>query len=175
MEKEEVFKYISHADPVLNSFGVIEIVEFFDYNCKHCKKEFDTIKKLLSNRVDVKIVLKAIPILGDSSIYATEIGHAILISEPKKYVNYFETLMDDLDYTNNPIYDVLILNDINIEKLKKILSLYKPRIDEIIKTDLEFADRFGVRSTPSFLINNELIQGTIDFKTLNEKIERKAV
>lgn len=173
MEKEEVFNYINHADPVLNSVGVIEIIEFFDYNCKNCKKEFDVIKKLLNDRIDVKIVLKAIPVLGEFSIYATEIGHAILISEPRKYVSYFETLMDNLEYSKDPIYDVLILNNINVEKLKKILSLYKPRIDEIIRMDLEFASKLGVKSTPSFVINNKLIQGIVDLNTFNEKVKNK--
>ncbi len=173
MEKQEIFGYINHADAVLNSVGVIEVIEFFDYNCAHSKKVFDTIKKLLNDRIDVKIVLKAIPILGELSIYATQIGHAILISDPEKYINYFRTLMDDLRGSNNPIYDVLVLNDINIEKLRKILSLYKPRIDEIIKMDLELADRLGVKGTPTFMINNELIHGIVDLKTFNEKAKRK--
>lgn len=173
MEKQEIFGYIDHADAVLNSVGVIEVVEFFDYNCTNCKKSFDIIKKLLNNRVDIKIVLKAIPILGEFSIYATQIGHAILISEPGKYIDYFRTLMDDLNGSINPIHDVLLLNDIDIMKLRKILSLYKPRIDEIIKMDLEFADKLGVKGTPSFLINNELIHGVIDLKTFNEKAKVK--
>ena len=66
-----------------------------------------------------------------------------------------------------------MLNDINIEKLRKILSLYKPRIDEIIKMDLELADRLGVKGTPTFMINNELIHGIVDLKTFNEKTKRK--
>ena len=170
---KEIFYYIDHADAVLNSKGVIEVVEFFDYNCTYCKKAFRIIRRLLNNRNDIKIILKAIPIVNELSIYATEIGHAILMSEPNKYIQYFETLMNDFKCTKNPVYDVLVLNNININKLKKILSIYKPRIDEMIKNDLELANKFGIKKTPTFIINGEIIQGILDFNTLNNKIVKR--
>ena len=57
---KEIFYYIDHADAVLNSKGVIEVVEFFDYNCTYCKKAFRIIRRLLNNRNDIKKDIQSI-------------------------------------------------------------------------------------------------------------------
>lgn len=158
----------------LNSSGIIEVTLFFDYNCIECKKAFNTIKEILEKRNDIKIILKPIPILGDLSVYATEIGHAVSILDPNKYPKYFETLMNTFDY-NKPICNILRKNDINIEKLKSVIRQHKSEIDKIIINDLDLADSYGVENTPFFVINNKIINGNnIDYKKFNEELNKIA-
>ena len=156
---------------ILNPDGEIEIIEFFDYNCGHCKREAKVIKEFLKNRKDVKLILRPIPILGRASVYATQIGHAIMISEPDKYFKYYDSLMNNFGGDGDPIYEAIKDSGVNIEKLKNVLETNKDDISEMIKRDAELADRFGVQGTPAFVINGKLIPGTISLEELNSKIK----
>ncbi len=154
---------------VLNPNGTIEITEFFDYNCGHCKRESKVIDQLLKLRKDIKIVLRPIPILGQSSLYATQIGHAILLAEPDKYFKYFDTLMKDFGGSDDPIYNAIKESKVDVEKVKNTLKEKDKEIGDMIKRDIELADKNGVQGTPAFIINGELIPGAVDLEVLNEK------
>jgi len=154
---------------ILNPNGTIEVIEFFDYNCGHCKRESKVIKEFLKNRKDVRIVLKPIPILGQASMYATQIGHGIMLSEPDKYLKYFDSIMDDTVANTDSIHEALKVSGVDIEKLKEILDKNKDQIGEIIRSDLELADNLGVQGTPAFVINGELISGAVGIDILNKK------
>ena len=155
---------------ILNPGGTIEIIEFFDYNCGHCKRESKVVDQLVKLRKDVKVVLKAIPILGQSSLYATQIGHAILISEPDKYFKYFDTLMNDFEISQDPIYNAIQQSNANIEVIKITLKNKDKEIGDMIKKDLELADKYGVQGTPAFVINGKLIPGAVGLEILNKEI-----
>lgn len=156
--------------PVFNSGGSIEILIFFDYHCKDSKNMFKVVKSLVKSRSEVRVVLKALPVRGDLSLYATQVGHAVLIAEPHKYVGYFETLMviDEYDYS---IHEVLTMNKIYIEKVRKILKIYKPRIDDLIKRNMELAEKHKVVDTPSFIIGDELLKGIVSFEELHKRVQ----
>ena len=64
-------------DPIIgNPDGDVTIIEFFDYQCGHCKNAHPTIKQLLSERDDIRVVLKEFPILGETSTYASQVALA---------------------------------------------------------------------------------------------------
>lgn len=155
---------------ILNPNGKIEIIEFFDYNCGHCKREARVIKEFLRNRKDVRVVLRPIPILGQSSMYATQIGHGIMISEPDKYFKYFDSIMNDFGGSDDPIYQAIKDSGVDTEKLKNILETNKDEISTMIKNNAELADIFGVQGTPAFIINGELIPGAVGIEILNTAI-----
>lgn len=157
---------------ILNPMGNIEIIEFFDYNCIHCKKEAKVIKEFLKLRKDVKVILRPIPILGQKSMYATQIGNAILFYEPEKFLKYFDSLMSDFGTSTDPIYDAIKASGISTEKIKEILEKNKVEIHNMIKRDANLADINGVRGTPAFIINGELLPGAISIDVLNRKIAK---
>ena len=161
----------NHA--TLNPNGTIEIIEFFDYNCGHCKMESKVIEQLLGLRKDIKVVLKPIPILGQASLYATQIGHAILLAEPEKYLKYFHTLMNDFGDSDNPILNAIKESGADLEKIKKALNEKSTEIGKMIKKDIELADKNGVEGTPAFIINGELIPGAVQLEVLNKKAKNK--
>jgi protein-disulfide isomerase len=55
-------------DIIFNKEGTIEVIEFMDYNCGHCKRQFVINEKLLEKNKDIKLVIKPIAILGESSL-----------------------------------------------------------------------------------------------------------
>ena len=47
------------------------LFEFSDYNCGYCKRMFPTIQQLLANNDDIRLVVKEVSILSQSSLIAT--------------------------------------------------------------------------------------------------------
>ena len=55
-----------------NPNGNVTMVEFFDYNCPWCKKDFDDVMALIDEDKELRVVLKEFPILGPDSEYASK-------------------------------------------------------------------------------------------------------
>jgi len=157
---------------VLNPSGTIEMVEFFDYNCHYCKLAKKNTDELLSKRKDVKIILRAIPILGDASKYATDVGVAILISDPSKYIKYYNMIMDGSARSQDDVHKVLADLGITKEAITNLLAKHKSKIDEIVSKNMKLAGDLGVNGTPAFIIKDELIPGAHDTETLNQKLKK---
>jgi protein-disulfide isomerase len=153
---------------ILNPNGTIEIIEFFDYNCGHCKRQSLVIDKLLKERKDVRVILRPIPVLGEESLYAAQIGYAVLMMEPEKFIKYYNEIMHSSG--GEGIYNAINACSIDINKLKDTLSSKKGEIDSIMEFNIDSANSLGINGTPAFVINGKMTMGEIDFDTLKKKI-----
>lgn len=151
---------------ILNPEGNIEVIEFFDYHCGHCKSQARVIDELLKDRKDIKVILRPIPILGEQSLYAIQIGYAILLFEPSKFQGYYSDCMINVNIDGDFIYNALNNSGINIKKLKEVLENKKEEIDSIIEFNMDSANKFGIRGTPSFVINGDIVVGELNLKNL---------
>ena len=81
--------------PVLgNPDGTVTIVEFFDYNCRHCRNFSGELDRLIADNPDLRVVMRHWPILGEDSVEVARIAlasqaqgafarmHAALMSQP---------------------------------------------------------------------------------------------
>lgn len=157
---------------VLNPKGTIDIVEFYDYNCGYCKISSKNVDELLKSRKDVRVILRSIPILSEASRYATEVGVAILISEPTKYPDYHRALMNGSARSKEEVKKAVESIGLKMSKIDTVLSKNKSEIDAAINSNLELAGKIGINGTPAFIINGELIPGAVDTQTLNQKLSK---
>ena len=155
---------------VMNPKGKIEIVEFYDYNCGYCKMAAKNIEELLKTRKDVRVILRSIPILGDASVYASQVGVAILITEPAKYPDYYKALMGGSARNKEGVAKAVETAGIKMAKIEKVLTKNKAEIEAAINKNQELARNVGINGTPAFIVNGELIPGAVDAKTLDRKI-----
>lgn len=154
---------------VLNPSGKIEIIEFFDYNCIHCKREYKVIEELIKLRKDIRVVLRPIPILGKESMNATQIGNVILFLDPAKYLKYLTSIMKDFGTSSDPIHDAIKASGVSVEIIKNTLENNSKEIREMIKRDADLADKYGVQGTPAFVINGEVLEGETSLEELNRR------
>ena len=157
---------------VINPKGTIDIVEFYDYNCGYCKIASKNIDELLKDRKDVRVILRAIPILGDASRYATEVGTAILISSPAKYNDYYKAIMKGSARSKEEVNKIVESIGLKMSKINTVLTRNKGEIDAAIEATLELAGKIGINGTPAFIVNGELIPGAVDARTLNDKLNK---
>ena len=141
-----------------NKNGKEIIIEFFDYNCGYCKRSFPEIMELVSENKDIKIILKELPVLGESSILASKASIA-----SQKQDKYFEFHQELINFSG-------LISLIDIKKISKELGINYEQLQKdmnseetilLINESYRLADLIGVRGTPAFIINNNLIPGTI--------------
>ena len=141
-----------------NKNGKEIIIEFFDYNCGYCKRSFPEIMELVSENKDIKIILKELPVLGESSILASKASIA-----SQKQDKYFEFHQELINFSG-------IISLIDIKKISKELGINFEQLQRdmnseetilVINESYMLADLIGVRGTPAFIINNNLIPGAI--------------
>ena len=141
-----------------NKNGKEIIIEFFDYNCGYCKRSFPEIMELISENKDIKIILKELPVLGESSILASKASIA-----SQKQDKYFEFHQELINFSG-------IISLIDIKKISKELGINFEQLQRdmnseetilLINESYKLADLIGVRGTPAFIINNNLIPGAI--------------
>ena len=153
-----------------NKEGSAVIVEFFDYNCGYCKRSFPELMDLISGDKNIKVILKELPVLGESSVLA---ARASIASEKQK--KYF-SMHQELIKISGQISEVDIINisekiGINYDQLK--IDMNKDETILLINENYRLADLIGVRGTPAFIINNELIPGAIGKEEMVEILKNE--
>ena len=141
-----------------NKNGKDIIIEFFDYNCGYCKRSFPEIMELVSENKNIKVILKELPVLGESSILASKASIA-----SQKQNKYFEFHQELINFSGSiSLSDIKKISKelgINFEQLQKDMNSDDTIL--LINESYRLADLIGVRGTPAFIINNNLIPGAI--------------
>ncbi len=160
-------------DPVYgNPAAKSTIVNYYDYNCSHCKKMSHVIKKLVSENQDVYIVFKELPILGEASTKASTAALAINKIAPSKYLDFHFALIEDYstDSIDQKIKKVAKSLGINIVQLYKEMD--NKEIKTILKNNIELASEISIRGIPAFIINGQLYPSSMNYEQMLEVLEK---
>lgn len=129
------------------------IVEFLDYQCGHCKSMSPVLSGLIKNDDKVRVVIKELPIFGDTSKMASQAVIAAANQNADKFVAFHEALLQ----TNEPLNEKNILElakkaGLNVDKLKTDMASKK--VNDQIEENFALARELGLRGTPAFIISN---------------------
>lgn len=147
---KELFNNVN--SPTLgNATGDVTLVEFFDYQCSHCKTMGPVIESLLKDDNQVRVVYKEFPIFGNSSVFASKA--ALAANKQGKYAQFNKKLME----TENPLTEEKVLNvaqamGLNIEQLKK--DMESKSIKNELEENLKLGQKLGIMGTPAFVVGS---------------------
>jgi protein-disulfide isomerase len=132
-----------------NAKGDVTLIEFFDYQCIHCKKMKDTVANLIAKNKDLRVVYKEFPIFGKNSELASQ---AVLAAgQQGKYLAMQEALLK----LEKPITEELVMSaaktiGLNVEQLKKDMA--SPAIKQELADNRALAEKMHLMGTPAFVI-----------------------
>ena len=139
-----------------NSKGNVTMVEFFDYNCPWCKKDFPEVMALIDDDKELKVVLKEFPILGPDSEYAAKA--AIAAGKQGKYLQMHTALyLHEGRVTPEIVDEIAAAQGLDMEQLKR--DMEDPKTAEIITRNRDLAQLLAINGTPAFIIDDKLIPG----------------
>ena len=171
---------ITEKDFVIgNEDAKITIIEYASLSCSHCAdfhvNTLETLKKEYIDTGKVKMVFRDYPFN-----YPALLGSMVLRCIPENYrYDYMNALFKlQTDWVNKK-------NKKTIQELYKIMQsggmtkdeydacIYNTELEnEILKGVMEAQNQFNIKSTPSFIINGNLIEGNKSIKEFRQIIDK---
>lgn len=154
-----------------NPEGKVTMVEFFDYNCPHCKDAVPDMLSLLKNNHDLKFVLKEFPILAQGSVDAAHVAVAVRMQDPAgaKYLAFHEKLFSSRGMVDQE-RALAAAKDVGCDMARIEKDMKSPEVKTTIDEDMKLADAIGVDGTPAYVVGDQLIVGAIGLDKLQQKI-----
>lgn len=132
-----------------NPQGKVTLVEFFDYQCIHCKKMAPVIGELVSNNKDLRVIYKEFPIFGKSSENASRA--ALAASMQGKYLAMHEALLKQEGRLNDDLIDKAA-KSIGLDMTKFKADMNSQQVTDALEANRKLGEKLHLMGTPAFII-----------------------
>jgi protein-disulfide isomerase len=145
------------AEVAVNPEGDVTLVEFMDYHCGYCRRMMPSLRDLVGQDKGVRLVLKEFPILGPDSVVAARA--AIAARSQDRYWDMHLALMESEDISLDGVRAIAAKLGLDVAKLEADMN--SPQTEQVLAADMELARNLGLRGTPAFVLNGEIIPGAV--------------
>lgn len=161
----------SHQVVIGNPKGDVTMVEFFDYNCPHCKDAVADMLDLLKTDPKLRIVLKEFPVLGQQSVEAAQVAVAVRMQDPggKKYLDFHRKMFAHRGI-NDKAQALATAKEAGFDVKRLETDLVSPEVKTTLEENFQLADALGLNGTPAYVIGYDFFAGQVGAKALREKI-----
>src|ERR1043166_6409407 len=127
-------------------------VEFFDYNCVHCRASLPAVKRYYAaHKADTRFAFIEFPIKGDESVFAARAAIAAR-KQPDKYMAFHFLMMGEKDLvTPNLVYADAAKAGLDVGKLKADMA--NSSVDLAIAAALTLAHAAMIDGTPALIVD----------------------
>lgn len=154
----------------------VVVVEYGDYQCPACGRFASTVKpKLVEEFVNtgqVRFVFRSFQFIGEESQWAAEAAECA--NEQGKYWEYYDKLYSSQAGENAGAFRKEKLEgfatELGLQTEQFNSCLASGKYTEKVKAETMEAQNLGLRSTPSVLVNGELVEGGAQYEILSAKI-----
>lgn len=132
-----------------NPKGKVTLVEFFDYQCVHCRHMSSVIQQLVQNNKDLRVVYKEFPIFGGASEYAAKV--ALALNKQNKYAPFHDAVLNSEErLTEKGINRLAQQTGADMTALRKTLA--DPNLQKELQANTKLAQSLGIVGTPAFIV-----------------------
>lgn len=132
-----------------NAKGNVTVVEFFDYQCIHCKKMAPVMSSLLQKDKNLRVIYKEFPIFGETSETASRA--ALAAAMQGKYMAMHEALLKiEKRLTPELIDEAAKSVGLNMTKLKTDMN--SKEVTAALEANRNLAEKLHLMGTPAFII-----------------------
>ncbi len=152
----------------------VNIVEFLDFECPACAKGAMEIKEYLTKHPgDIHLQIKYFPLMNMHRHALQVASYAECVSRQGKFWPFFDTLMP-LQSQWSPLFSAEAIFDqiagqagVDMAKLRACVS--SEDVPTTIMNEKSLGISLGVKSTPTYFINNKMVVG---YKSLVEELNK---
>ncbi len=132
-----------------NPKGNVTLVEFFDYQCIHCKEMKPIIDELIKSDPNLRVVYREFPIFGKTSELASRA--ALAAAMQGKYVAMHQALMAiDKHLDENLVMSAAKSAGLNVAKLKTDMA--SKSVTDTLDANRKLAEKLHLMGTPAFIV-----------------------
>lgn len=149
--------------------GQVTIIEFADFQCPYCRESQSVIKQVLNAYPnDVKLVFKHLPLDNHPDSLATARA-SFCAGEQNLFWKYHDALFETRSFSKEGLQK--LSNAIGLNQTRFSDCMEAERSLHAVAQDKNYAARWGINSTPTYIINGKTIKGAVDFETFKNLIE----
>lgn len=149
----------------------VVITEFSDFQCPYCRIAQSWIKQLVKEHSeDVRLDFKHLPLDIHSQAFSSA-SAAYCAGEQQVFWKMHDALFETEDLSAKNLKLLADSLGMNVERFSECLG--SERAKTAVRSDLQEARRLGVNSTPTFLINGQLVRGAASFESLRATIKQE--
>lgn len=141
--------FADNLTTVGNPKGNVTLVEFFDYQCGHCKQMTKVIDTLVAKNPQLRVIYKEFPIFGGSSDLAAKAALAAAL-QGKYQTMHTALLHQDKPLTSKSIMELAKKNNLDVKKLKQDMDA--KNIMQILTNNRQLAEKLNLMGTPAFIV-----------------------
>lgn len=143
--------FFNKQDPVIgNPNGTVTVVEFFDYQCGHCREMLPVIDEAIKNDKELRVVFKMLPIFGGASELAAKA--ALAAAKQDKFYVMHQELMQATDYSADNIMTLAKKAGLDIEKFKT--DMESDAVKQTMAASQDLAKQLKLYFTPALVVAN---------------------
>ncbi len=150
----------------------VSVIVFSDFQCPFCSRGAESVQKLRKKYGNkISIAFKHFPLpMHPQAKTASEASMCVHEQNADKFWKYHDLLFKNqtkIDQESLTQYAKEI--GVNVEKFSDCLNSKK--FADYIQKDINAGEKIGIRSTPTFLVNGNLISGAVPIETFSEIID----
>jgi len=132
-----------------NPKGNVTVVEFFDYQCMHCKKMKPVLADLLKKDKSLRVIYMEFPIFGKSSEVASRA--ALAAAMQGKYQAMHNALFDNEKHLDeDSVMKAAKAAGLDVNKLKQ--DMQSEKVTKMLDTNRQLAEKLHLMGTPAFIV-----------------------
>jgi protein-disulfide isomerase len=152
----------------------INVVEFSDFQCPYCARGADTaheLKKKYGSKVRFAFRQFPLPMHKDARP-AAEASMCINEQGTDKFWKFHDIAFKNQDKLDGAGLEK-IAHDVgaNVDKFKECFNGKK--YSQYVQEDMAYGEKIGVKSTPTFFVNGQLISGALPIESFAEIIDEE--
>ena len=132
-----------------NPKGNVTIVEFFDYQCIHCKKMSPVIEALIKKDSDLRVIYKEFPIFGKSSELASKAALAAGM-QGKYQVMHHALINAGKELNEEKIMEAAKQAGLDMKKFKQDMD--SKEVAAELEANRALAEKLHLMGTPAFIV-----------------------
>ena len=150
----------------------VTIVEFSDFQCPFCSRAAETVndvKKKYGNKVKIAFRHFPLPMHKDARP-AAEASLCVNEQGTSKFWKFHDILFknqDKLDSANLEKH----AKDAGADSKKFTECMQAKKYAQAVQADMEYGEKIGVKSTPTFFVNGQIISGAVPVESFSELID----
>ncbi len=160
-----------------NPQGPVTVIEYFDYQCPHCKHMAPIMENIINTTPYLRVEYRDFPIIDGTSTYAALAGLASKYQG--KYNAYHNALLNaTIPLTNAKVIATAAKIGLNLPQLEQ--DIRRPVVAHELEQEVAQAKKMNLISTPAFIIQTSakdnkpiVILGTTTQQNLMAAIQSK--
>lgn len=159
----------------------LEIVEFADFQCPHCKEAQANMDKLAADYPKARIVFQNYPLARIHPEAVTAAAYGVCVAKQggsSAFFNYASAVFDGQEGLSTPDGTTLTLNSAvtkaGLDPVKIAACAKEPETDANVEASVKLAQDLNVNQTPTLMVNGRQIPANAPYDTLKQVIDYQA-